>query len=490
MKSNITTPRRNTMKQQLSVILAAALFATTPALAADSAPANPFNCDFEPACEVAPGVYGSLNAPASSKFNLAVGGFIKLDYAYNSSNFGPNGFYTNTRAPKSDSIEGKKEQSTFSSRSSRLWFRSNGPTLLGGKTSALVEFDFSNSPVFGTAGVANTESFNATPRLRHAWANLDWGNTQLLFGQTTENFSLFNANTVDFNAGTQAGYGNGQRVPQIRLTQKVEINKDNSIKLLVAAEQPFQTNFNASATPNAVTAGNAVGSAGDSWGATPNIVGQAFFVSKALGTSPIAGGFGQQSFTAGVFGLYGNQKVRGQGKSIDSWGTGFYTFIPVLASKDGKSRAGALTFEAQTYLGANLNGATAYQYTGTNASNGPTATPTNGTNANLQAAKGFGFAGHVLFYPTDQLSINAGFGRRQAYNYDDYKNIANYERYNQTYFINVFYDLNAAVRIATEYQRLETRYGSISAPATATGTSGSSKDGSVDSGRLALYYFF
>ena len=485
-----TTPRRNMMKQQLSVVLAAALFAATPALAADPIPVNPFNCDFEPACEVAPGVYGSLNAPASSKFNLAVGGFIKLDYAYNSENFGPNGFYTNTRAPKNDSIEGQKEQSTFSARSSRLWFRSNGPTLLGGKTSALVEFDFSNSPVFGTAGVANTESFNATPRLRQAWANLDWGNTQLLFGQTNEGFNLFSANTVDFNAGTQAGYGNGQRVPQIRLTQKVEINKDNSIKLVLLAEQPFQTNFNQSATPIAVTAGNAVGSAGDSWGATPNIVGQAFFVSKALGTSPIAGGFGQQSFTAGVFGLYGKQDVRGQSNSIDSWGTGFYTFIPVISSKDGKSRAGSLTFEGQTFLAANLNGATAYQYTGTNANNGPAATPTNGTNAKLHAAKGAGFAGHVLFYPTDQLSINACYGRRQAYDNVDYKNIPNYERYNQTYFINAFYDLNAAVRVAAEYQRLDTGYGNISVPATATGTSGASKEGSVNSGRLALYYFF
>jgi hypothetical protein len=465
------------MKKQLHAAVAVALFIATPALAADPAPAQtPFNCDFEPACEVAPGVYGSLNAPTSSKFNLSVGGFIKLDYAYNSGNFGPNGFYTNTRAPKNDSIEGKKDQSTFSARSSRLWFRSTGPALLGGKTSALLELDFSNSPVFGTAGVANTESFNATPRLRHAWANLDWGNTQLLFGQTTENFSIFNANTVDFNAGTQAGYGNGQRVPQLRLTQKVDINKNNSIKLVIAAEQPFQTNFNTAGTK--VAAGNTVGSAGDSWGAQPNLVANAFYLSKALGTSPTSGGFGQQSFTAGFIGLYGSQHTLGQNnnKTVDSWGVGFYTFIPVLASVDGKSRAKTLTFEAQTFVAANLNGATAYQYTG--------------AAGDLNPAKGFGFAGHVLFYPTDQWSINAGFGRRQASNYDDYKGISNYEKYNQTYFINTFYDLNAATRVAVEYQRLDTRYGNITVPATATATSGASQDGNVNSARLALYYFF
>lgn len=197
-----------------------------------------------------------------------------------------------------------------------------------------------------------------------------------------------------------------------------------------------------------------------------------------MGTSPIAGVFGQQSFTAGVFGLYGNQHARGQinDKTIDSWGAGFYTFVPVLASRDGKSRARTLTFEAQAFLAANVNGSTAFQYTG--------------TAGNLQPAKGFGFAGQLLFYPTDQLSINAGIGRRQAYNYNDYRGIANYEQYNQTYFVNAFYDLNAAVRAGVEYQRLDTRYGNVSGVSGTTGTSGAAKDGNTNIARLGLYYFF
>lgn len=470
---------RKTMKQAIPVALAASLLAAAPALAADPAPPNgstQFHCDFEPACEVAPGVYGNLNAPTSSKFNLSVGGFVKLDYAYNSSNFGPNGFFTNTRSPKNDSLEGTKDQSTFSARSSRIWFRSNGPTLLGAKSTALLELDFTNGAVYGTAGVPNTESFNATPRLRHAWANLDWGKTQLLFGQTTENFSVFNGNTVDFNAGVQAGFGNGFRVPQIKLTQRVDLGKGNSLKLVAALEQPFQTNFN-TARVNAAP-GNSVGSAGDSWGALPNVVGQAFLVSKALGTSPIAYGFGQQNLTAGFFGLYGNQHALGQrdDKTIDSWGVGFYSFVPILASSDGKKRAQTLTFEGQTYLAANLNGATAFQYTG--------------TAGDLNPAKGFGVAGHLIYYPTDQLSVSTGYGRRQAYNYDAYRGIANFEKYNETYFVNAYYDLNAAVRIATEYQRLNTKYGNVTVPATPSATSGRSDEGNTNIARLALYYFF
>lgn len=468
------------MKQTVPVILAAALLAATPALAADPAAvvngATQFNCDFEPACEVAPGVYGSLNAPTSSKFNLAIGGFVKLDYAYNSSNFGPNGFFTNTRSPKNDSLEGQKDQSTFSARSSRIWFRSSGPALLGAKTTSLLELDFTNGPVYATNGVANTESFNATPRLRHAWANLDWGKTQVLFGQSTENFNLFNGATIDFNAGTQAGFGNGYRVPQIKVTQRVDLSGGNSLKLVAAVEQPFQTNFNTANTR--IAPGNSVGAAGDSWGAQPNVVAQALFISKALGTSPIAYGFGQQNFTAGFFGLYGNQHGLGQrdDKTIDSWGVGFYTFVPVLNSSDGKKRAKTLTFEGHTYLAANVNNATAYQYTG--------------TAGDLRPAKGFGVAGHLIYYPTDQLSVTGGFGRRQAYNYGDYSGIANFEKYNQTYFINTAYDLNAAIRVAAEYQRLDTKYGNVTVPATPTATSGRSENGDTNIARLAFYYFF
>src|SRR5512138_300047 len=134
------------MKQRMSTLFAAALLAATPAMAADVPPANgsaqtPFNCDFEPACEVAPGYYGKISAPASSKFNLAIGGFIKLDAAYNSVNFGPTGYFTPNNVPKNSSLAGQKDQTIFSIRQSRLWFKLNGPTLLGAKTNGLIEFD-------------------------------------------------------------------------------------------------------------------------------------------------------------------------------------------------------------------------------------------------------------------------------------------------------------------------------------------------------------
>jgi hypothetical protein len=461
------------MKKRMSLLLAAALFIAAPALAAEEingkGPAQtPFNCDFAPACEVAPGVYGNLYAPTTSKFNLSVGGFIKLDYAYNSVNLGPTGFLLpSSGAPKTTSAPGQKDQSIFSARQSRLWFKVAGPTFLGAKTLSLIEFDFHDpNNLSTTAG-----NLNATPRLRQAFANLDWGNTQLLFGQSADVFSgVYSANTIDFSGGTG---GTGGRNPQIRLTQRVELSKDNALKLLLAVQQPYQSNFLNTGT------NGAAGTTGDTWSSYPNVAAQALFISKALGVSP--GYFGQSlnNFTAGFFGIYGAQNIQGQSTLLDSWGAGFYTFVPVLSSADGKSRANTLTFEGQTYLAANLP-----NFYGT-------ATAAVGTAGNLHPAKGYGVQGQALYYPTQDLGLSAGYGRRGALNYATYKNISNFEQFNETIFVNASYDINAAIRVAVEYEHLKTQYGNATNATTAgSPLGGTSNFGQANIGRLALFYFF
>lgn len=453
------------MKQQLSVVLAAALFAATPALAADPAPGTPYNCDFEPACEVSPGIYGTLQAPATSKFNLSVGGFVKLDYAYNSVNLGPTGYLIpSSGIPKSSSNNGQKDQSIFSVRQSRLWFKANGPALLGAKTTSLLELDFHGN----LETVSTTENLNATPRIRQGYANLDWGTTQLLFGQTADAFTGgYSANTVDFSGGSG---GNGARNPQIRLTQRVNLSTNNALKLVVALQQPYQSNFLDEGKSGAA------GSIGDSWGSTPNVVGQALFISKALGVSP--GYFGQSlnNFTTGFYGLYGNQSVRGESNKIASWGAGYYTFIPVLNSKDGKSRAKTLTVEGDVYVAANL----AY---------GPsTSTSYVGKPGDLNPARGYGIRTQALFFPVQDISIAAGYGRRGAINYNDYKNNPNFQKYYQVIYANVNYDLNAAIRVAAEYQHADNSYGNVTS---GTGNlAGTAQKGTANIGRLAFFYFF
>ena len=278
--------------KKLSVLFAASLLAATPALADDNgktaAPA-PFNCDFAPACEVAPGIYGNLQAPTTSKFNLTVGGFVKLDYAYNSLNLGSGYAQMAPQAvAKTSSLANQRDQSTFSTRQSRLWFKSSGPTLLGAKTTGLLEFDFQD-----VSNTANTDFINASPRLRHGYANLDWGNTQLLFGQTDGLFGLAGGATIDFRSAGGSGFYTGSRNPQIRLTQRVDLSPDNSLKLALAVESPVQDNNALTGTAGkAGTVSGTPGTAanGDTWGATPVVTAQALFVSKALGVA--SGGYG------------------------------------------------------------------------------------------------------------------------------------------------------------------------------------------------------
>lgn len=438
------------------------LLAAVPAMAQEVPQETPptYNCDFEPACEVSPGIYGAMGSPVTSKFKLSIGGFVKLDYAHNSVNLGSNipAMATVQQVPKSSSPAAQQDQSIFTARQSRIWFKVAGPTFLGAKTNALIETDF-----YGGGGSSNE---TATMRLRLAHGSLDWRNTQLLFGQAYDIFGPAVPSTVDFGTNGATGNPSQPRVPQVRLTQKVELNANNALRLVVGVQNPTQdTNLQT----------NAAGT--DTWGGTPNVAAQAMLVSKALGVAPGYYGLPMNSLTAGFFGLYGNEEVAGNSKSVASWGYGFYTFVPILKSKDGRNRAMTASFEGQAYMAANMK------------FNGATGNTLVGAAGDKTGAKGYGFYGQLMFHPIQQLGITTGYSRRNAYNYSNYAGISNFERSNSSFYANVAYDLNAAVRIAAEYQNLNTKYGNSVSSGTTTlvGTAGT---GSANIGRVAFFYFF
>ncbi|HKZ16611.1 MAG TPA: hypothetical protein VJ161_03985, partial [Geobacteraceae bacterium] len=219
----------NTMKKKVLGLAVAATLAAAPVMAQEVPQVTPapYNCDYMPSCEVAPGIYGKMGSPATSKFNLSIGGFVKLDYAYNSVNLGQSGSLApgNGVVPKAGSTAGNQEQSIFTARQSRLWFKVAGPTFLGAKTGALIEADFYGDP----ASAAESPQF----RMRQAWGSIDWAKTGVLFGQAYDIFGPMVASTVDFRSGAAFGNPNNPRVPQIRLTQKVALGDANSLKLVV-----------------------------------------------------------------------------------------------------------------------------------------------------------------------------------------------------------------------------------------------------------------
>jgi len=515
------------MKKTAGMITAALLLATS-AMAADS---PTYNCDWQPSCEVAPGIYGAISSPVKSKFDLSIGGFVKLDYAYNSVNFGgPFGLQApNAPIPvKGDlAVSGSgsplknaytlknftnanQDQSVLSARQSRLWFKVAGPAFLGAKTGALIEADFQ--------GDSSTPSESPQPRLRQAYGTLDWANTQLLFGQTNDIFGPAVANTIDNRAGTATGTPNQPRVPQIRLTQKINFNADNALKLVIGVQDPNEDGNNNSALYTAAISSTTTGNVGvaqqlqtiysPSYGPAVNAAAQLFFISKALGQAPGVSGFALQNLTLGAFGLVGSQKVTdftnaaNNGHAVDVYGYGLYAFVPLLKSKDGKSRALTASLETQAYISSGMKFNSANGNTLSAQTTTPTGPPT--------GAKGYGVYGQLIFYPTQDLGITTGYGRRNALNYASLNpslpgkgksDKGVYEQYNDNLYINIAYDLNAAVRVAAEFEHLRSQYGGgsrdigsgsaekvIPGYGIAKGTVGSL--GQDNTARLALYYFF
>ena len=494
------------MLKRVLVSIAGMLLLASPAMAVDVpeglAPAPNYNCDYHPSCEVGPGAYGKMASPVKSKFNLSIGGFVELQYAYNSQNLGVNGYVLpgapGGNLPASGSANYSKDQSEFSARTSRFWLKAAGPTFLGAKTNALIEADF-----IGTATSDTNVSINETGfvRLRHAYGSLDWANTQLLFGQYWDIFGPAAAATIDFRHAATMGTPNSPRVAQVRLTQKVNFNDDNYLKLIFGLQNPVQDSTTVTnATPIEVKDVNGKTQTiyttyTQAGGDIPNVAGQLMYISKALGVAPGAYGLSMNNLQLGFFGLWGSQKITSSNHNSDVYGYGFYGFVPLVKSSDGMGRAMTLSLETQAYISAGMN------WNGAN-SNWPVLGATNGVNSGTQglggqaasligtntAAKGYGVYGQLLFYPIQDLGITAGYARRNAMNYGSYASLVTktnpaFEEYNEIIYGNFYYDLNAAVRMGAEYFYAKTQYSGI--PAKSTGNTG--QDNGV---RVSMMYFF
>lgn len=185
-------------------------------------------------------------------------------------------------------------------------------------------------------------------------------------------------------------------------------------------------------------------------------------------------GLGMNPLQAGFFGIYGNEKIANN-KSIDSYGYGFYSFVPLIKSRDGKGRAMTLSLEAQAVLSAGLN-----------VQKGSSIAFI-GTAPNKYAAKGYTLYGQLKFYPTQELGATAGYMRLSAINFDAYRAATtaatSFQKYNEISYVNLTYDLNSAVRLATELEHHVTQYG-------AKPTGLNSDRGQNNVLRVAAYYFF
>ena len=379
----------------------------------------------------------AMAGSVTSRFDVSLGGYVKLDYINQSAKLGP----LTGPVPADGTLKADQDESLFTARQTRVNLKVTGPECMGAKTTAFIEGDF-----YGPQGTNESPNF----RMRHAYGALTWDKTQVLFGQFWDIFTPMVASTIDFRSGQYTGTPNNPRVPQVRLTHTYSLSDSNALRVIVGAQNPVE-NFKSDPS----TSGNMV-----------NVAGQAMLTSKALGVSPGYWGLPMNPLTIGVFGLYGKEDVANgtttpaDEDTIDVYGYGLYTFVPLLQSCDGKSRAMTLSFEAQGYVAAGLDVI------------GATATNALGTTGDLDAAKGYGVTGQFIFYPTQSFGIATGYGRRNILDSEDYRDGTDntYEKYNEQYFINFSYDLSASIRVAAEYQRLKTSYIDAQTGATDSGS--------------------
>ncbi|MHB8067550.1 MAG: hypothetical protein ACYDIC_06580 [Desulfobaccales bacterium] len=159
-------------------------------------------------------------AMAAAEFSL--GGFIKLDAFWDSTQEGKN---MNTLVFRNNDPTNQHGRLKFTSQGSRFNFTIKGPKLWGATTTGFIEMDFDSQEeglgaATGGRGIASGGASNAyTPRLRSAFFRFNWPETELLFGQYFTFMSQWFPELLQDGPFMLTGTPTA-RMPMIKLTQK------------------------------------------------------------------------------------------------------------------------------------------------------------------------------------------------------------------------------------------------------------------------------
>lgn len=184
----------------------------------------------------------ALPAAAMAAAEFSLGGYIKLDTWWDSTQVGKN---LNTPVYRDNNFDNHHGRYQATAQSSRFNFTIKGPDLFGAKTSGFIEVDFDQQ---GDTRQSASNSF--VPRMRHAFFRLDWPETQILFGQYWGTFCDFYPESVQDGPYQFHGCAT-QRLAQVRVTQKFA--GDWTVAFLVGA--PYDPAATDNATINAVPSG-------------------------------------------------------------------------------------------------------------------------------------------------------------------------------------------------------------------------------------------
>jgi hypothetical protein len=154
-------------------------------------------------------------AAAFGATEFSLGGFIKLDAYWSSSQQYKNIYLAPARNNDSSYHHGHMK---FNAQGSRFSLTIKGPKLWGANVTGFLEMDFDPTP----APIANTSfttSNSYTPRLRHAMFRFNWPTSELLFGQYWSFFCEWYAESAEDGPMMMTGTPT-HRFAQIRFTQQ------------------------------------------------------------------------------------------------------------------------------------------------------------------------------------------------------------------------------------------------------------------------------
>jgi hypothetical protein len=356
----------------------------------------------------------ALPAVAFAKAEFSLGGFIKLDTFWDSTQMGKN---LNTPLTRTNDFM-HHGNLRFTAQGSRFNFTIKGPKVFGAQTTGFIEMDFD-----GVNGASGSASQVYTPRLRHAMFRLNWPETELLFGQYWSLFSSWYGEQTQDGPFQVTGTPTA-RLPQIRLTQKVY----SDWTLIGLVGMANTGDFGGAA--NAYTANSTNGSSAE----TPQIQGSVKYAHDYWGKAAYYGH--PIPFTAQIMAGWQRNIARTQNIAtlsniatnnievagninntyVSPWCVMGTLFIPVLPTHSA-NLAGTASILAQFWIG---QGVDAFGFTGdqTNVFKFDAGNPLANGLWDVQLLKRWGGFVQAQYYFTNQWYANVAYSLSKTYGVD------------------------------------------------------------------------
>jgi len=373
----------------------------------------------------------SLLVPAAAfaALEFSLGGYIKLDTYWDSTENGKN---INTPPARNNDPFFHHGNLRFTAQGSRFNFTIKGPDVLGAKLTGFLEMDFEDS-----ANDTLSASNIYVPRLRHAMFRLNWpGETELLFGQYWSMFCDWFPEVAEDGPFDVTGVPTF-RLAQIRFTQGFAC--DWKVAALVGQAQNDVGIFAGSPYDPVTGSTNNGGEA-----ETPQIEGQlkyshdwwgkaAFYGNPIPLTASVTAGWQRNvvpanAAAATVIGapILPAQAIYYPHAYVSPWMIQGSLFIPVIPTHSN-DLAGTAHLLIQPWIGRGvgafgMGGDTTNVFKFNNNWHGF-------TSANAELLDRFGAMVEAQYYFTNQWFLNAAYGVTAAFNFNESKAIGNIPQY-------------------------------------------------------------